>query len=115
MGSNRVSVSGDRMEMTIRSSAGQRATLRSQRPGGFTPHDVDNARDYHFHTGVPHQINRTWRRAIGRRVVYLHLNLGPPTWWLPRIQLRHKVAAGWLRALVALSWDGPASGGTHEQ
>ena len=43
---NRVVVSDDRMEITISSPEGQRATLRSARPDGFSDMEIDKARTF---------------------------------------------------------------------
>lgn len=36
----------------------------------------------------------------------VHVNSGPPTWWLPRVDVRRgTVMVGWLRGLLGISWD----------
>lgn len=105
---NAVKVSDDGMTLTISSRDGQQATLRSARPGGFTATDIENARAFKLNTRmVDGQVNRARRFRFGNRVFYVHVNVGPPTWWLPRIEIKQgKFMVGWLRALLALSWDG---------
>lgn len=114
--SNRVRLSEDRMEMVISSESGNTATLRSARPGGFTEADVDRARDFPLNPRlIPGQLNRARRFHMGRRTFYVHVNTGPPTWWLPKVKIRHSgVMVGWLRGLVALSWGGAAAVGDGE-
>lgn len=46
---------------------------------------------------------RTTRRLTRR--LLLHVATGPPTWWLPKLEVtRRSVMVGWLRGLVAVSW-----------
>lgn len=91
------------MELTIIQGE-HRATLRSQRPDGFTDNELLNARTIGLNAGmVAGQVNRAWRRGP----LMVHVNTGPPAWWYPRIRIgRSKVMVGWLRALVAVSWHG---------
>ena len=103
---NRVTVSYDRRHMEIRGPKGQLATLRSGRPSGFTDADVERAESvFRFsETLTKEQVNRTHRIPLGNRAVYIHVNTGPPTWWLPRMDWRDgSLMVGWLRGLVALS------------
>lgn len=104
---NRVELSDDRMELVITSPEGHRAFLRSARPGGFAEADVENAYGFKFNSSLEeNQVNRARRFSLGSRVVYVHCNVGPPTWWLPRVELRrNKLMVGWLRVLVAISWN----------
>jgi hypothetical protein len=107
MAGNRVVVSDDGMELTIRSERGQQATLRSARPGGFTEEDIENARSFTLNSQmVDGQVNRARRLRIGGgRKVYVHINTGPPTWWRPRAEFRRgKIMVGWLRVLIAVSY-----------
>lgn len=106
MAQNVITLSNDRRELTITSAQGHRAVLQSARPGGFTAADVERAQDFNTNTNmVPNQVNRSWRCTVGKRDVLAQCNLGPPTWWRPRIELgRNKIMVGWLRALVAVSW-----------
>ena len=46
-------------------------------------------------------MTRRWITPFGS--VYIHLMLGPPTWWLPRVRLRSELMVGWLRAAVAVA------------
>jgi hypothetical protein len=106
MTENQISLSDDGMELTISSPSGQRATLRSARTDGFTPTDLENARTFPLNSNmVPGQVNQARRFRLGRRAVYVHVNTGPPTWWLPRLEIkRGKLMIGWLRVLLAVSW-----------
>jgi hypothetical protein len=103
---NSLTLSADRMELTISQPDGHVATLRSARRHGFTDDDLDKARHYllnpHLMAG---QVDRARRFQICGRTVYVHVNTGPPTWWLPRVRVRRReVMLGWFRALIALSW-----------
>lgn len=104
--SNRVTVSDDGMEMTIR-TGDHIATARSARAGGFTAEDIENARSFQINSKmIDGQANRVRRFRIGRRALYVHVNTGPPTWWYPRAEFRSgKAMAGWFRILVAISWE----------
>lgn len=106
MTENHVNVSDDRMEMVISGEAGHTATMRSARREGFTDQDVANARCYPLRPNmVDGQVNRARRFQLGNRVVYVHVNTGPPSWWLPRVRVkRREVMFGWLRGLVAFSF-----------
>jgi hypothetical protein len=106
MTENQISLSDDGMELSINSPSGQRATLRSARPGGFTSTDLENARTFQLNSKmVPGQVNQARRFRLGRKAFYVHVNTGPPTWWLPRGEVtRSKLMFGWLRVLVAVSW-----------
>jgi hypothetical protein len=103
---NTVTVSDDRRVLVISSLTGQRATLHSARPGGFTDNEIVLARDFPLNTKMQlKQVNRARRVNIGGRALYLHCNTGPPTWWTPRLDVRRgKAMVGWLRILVAASW-----------
>lgn len=52
---------------------------------------------------------RAFRTRFG--TLFVHVNTGPPTWWLPKVKAGRRtdgtleVMAGWLRALVAVSWN----------
>lgn len=103
---NRVTVSYDRRHMEIRGPKGQIASLRSGRPAGFTDADVEHAENaFRFSDSlVKDQVNRTRRIPVGNWIVYVHVNTGPPTWWLPRVEVRDgSLMVGWLRGLVAFS------------
>lgn len=104
---NEVTLSVDGMEMTIKSTRGHVATLRSTRPGGFTESDIEGARNFKFNTRmIDGQVNRARLYRLGGRDVLVQVNTGPPTWWIPRVKIRcNKVVIGWLRILVAVSWE----------
>jgi hypothetical protein len=55
----------------------------------------------------PGQRNRTRRTETAFGVVWTHLMLGPPTWWLPKLRREQDgtVMAGWLRLAVAVKLD----------
>lgn len=102
---NHVTVSGDRMTMTIRD--GERvATLRSELPTGFTDEHIAKARtEWIGSTMQPGQVDRARLVRIVGAPVIITLNTGPPTWWWPRAELkRGKAMVGWLRLLIAVSW-----------
>ena len=103
---NSVTVSGDRMELTISSPNGHRAVLRSARRGGFTAEDIEHAKMFKLgSTMVDGQVNRARRVHVCGKAFYVHVNTGPPTWWRPRMQISPgTVMVGWFRVLVAVSW-----------
>lgn len=47
---------------------------------------------------------------LSRGALYVHVNTGPPTWWLPRLGMgRHRngdlyLRGGWLRKAIELAW-----------
>ncbi len=60
----------------------------------------------------PGQRNRTRRTETRIGILWTHLMLGPPTWWLPKA-CREKdgtVMAGWLRLAVAVKFDRKEAG-----
>lgn len=105
---NVVSVSEDRRTMTIRASTGKLTTLRSAAQAGFTAEQVDAAESSDSSHLLPGQINRARRFTVRGRAVFVHVNTGPPAWWLPRLEVddngeRIEVMVGWLRALAAVT------------
>ena len=104
----------DRMTLTIhrRTPAGILTSTynRDEQAGPFTSADVQTALSLTpaaSRTMQPGQRTRTHRTRTRFGVLYAHLMLGPPTWWLPK--LRHDpdgtVMAGWLRLAVAVHLD----------
>jgi hypothetical protein len=55
----------------------------------------------------PGQRNRTHRTETRAGIVWTHLMLGPPTWWLPKLRRAKDgtVMAGWLRLAVAVNLE----------
>lgn len=110
---NDVTLSADRRQMTIISPDGlRRAELRSELPGGFTAeHELYALTSFTWATGLGKHVTR--RRLMFGRWVYLHTNIGPPAWWLPRVWVEHnsadrghwRVGGGWLRLAVSLAWE----------
>ena len=105
---NTWTLSTDRRELVIYGPSGKKATLRSARPEGFTDADIAKAEDYVFgDTLEPNQVNTARLFYIGSKAFVGHLSVGPPTWWLPRLDVtRRHVMVGWLRGMVAVSWGG---------
>lgn len=105
MTANEVTLSGDRMQMTIHGN-GRRATLHSALPSGFTPEHVDLARSFALDSDmIQGQINRARLIKVADRPLLLHVNTGPPTWWWPRLIIKKgQIVIGWLRVMVGVSW-----------
>jgi hypothetical protein len=98
---NRVEVSDDRMTMVIRGARGERAELHSALPTGFTDDHLWAAQDYTF-VAKPGSKHWGWLKQIGGCELYLHAETGPPTWWLPRVDVRRRFMVGWLRLMIAV-------------
>lgn len=103
---NTIDLSNDRMILVIHYPNGVRTELRSARPQGFTDEDIAKARELEQ---WPHLDPGEWRHmrkyeVFGRWPVYLYVTVGPPTWWLPKMQIkRDRVMVGWLRGLVGVA------------
>lgn len=108
MMNNHVWLSSDRMEMTI-TDGDVTANLHSARLDGFTTAEVDKAREMPLNQRLqPGQVNEAWRFNLFGRKMYIHINTGPPVWWLPRLRIRRReVMIGWLSGLIAVAW-GPS-------
>lgn len=103
-------LSSDRRIAAVYSPDGRKATFESSSDTGFTDEQLttmlaDVARPNGM---VPGQRNRVRRYRFGPVQVFLHVNTGPPTWWLPRVQVSRTkdspgvtVMTGWLHCLVA--------------
>lgn len=103
---NEVTMSEDRREMTV-VNGGYKATLRSMSPDGFTDENVETARHYDMKPGriVDGEVRRVWLRHPFGRPATFSVNTGPPTWWLPKVEITGgHVMVGWLRGLVAIKW-----------
>lgn len=100
-------LSDDRKTLRIRYQDGRTVTLQSERPNGFTTSEALRAGDG-FATAnklKAGQVNRARLVRVRGYVVLLKVNTGPPTWWMPRIELRRDQAmVGWFRGLLAASW-----------
>lgn len=100
-------LSDDRRKLRIRYHDGRTVTLHSERPEGFTDSQALRAGNEFQRADrlVAGQVNRTRRVRIGRHAVLVKLNTGPPTWWLPRVEIGpNKAMLGWLQVLIAASW-----------
>lgn len=101
-------LSEDRRTLQIRYSNGRVVTLRSERPDGFTNDQALRAAGEFLNpasTLTAGQVDRTRLIRIRSYTVLVKVNTGPPTWWLPRVDIGRKSAmAGWLRLLIAASW-----------
>jgi hypothetical protein len=72
--------------------------------GPFTDDDVARALTMPLPVLAPGQVNRARRFRLGGWAVYVKVNTGPPTWWLPRVHAGDgAVMLGWLRGLVAVA------------
>lgn len=102
---NAISLTDDRMKMTIKSEDGLfRAELHSARQGGFTDEEVSRAIDYKTVLQLVGQRSMSWRKSVGRHHIYAHLMTGPPTWWRPKVTAgRWHFGIGWLRAYVVVA------------
>lgn len=108
----RISEDGRVLVIKSRTPAGIRTvTLHRQAGAGpFTDADVSRALsnvNAASRTMEPGQRNIS-RRAVTRfGTLWMHVMLGPPTWWLPRAR-REKdgtLMAGWLRLAVAVRFN----------
>ena len=102
-----VELSDDHQTMTVRND-GTAVTLRSSRAGGFTEADIAPRNSRQPPRMMCGQVNRVWRFTTARRDLFMHVNTGPPTWWIPRVEMTSKrgdrtVMVGWLRGMVAVS------------
>jgi hypothetical protein len=53
-------------------------------------------------------MTRCWTTPLG--IIYTHLMLGPPMWWLPKVKLsRRGLMVGWLHVAAAVSFRGHSS------
>ena len=98
-----VEVSDDGREMTIRPGDGRVLTMHSR--DGFTPEQIAHAEQTVSLPNVAEgQVNRVRRFAVGGWRFYVHVNTGPPTWWVPHVEVtRRSVMVGWFRGLIAVS------------
>ena len=87
------------------------ATYRSKDDAGFTDEAVALAVNTTPAAScgmrLPGQRNRTQRWVTRFGTVWMHLMLGPPTWWLPKLRREEDgtLMAGWLRLAVAVKFD----------
>lgn len=80
-------------------------------PLDFNPEEAVRKRKKSLHDTTMmvghHQIIK--RRSIGNLRIYLYIDKGPPTWWVPKFTLRHKgeftIGAGWLQRGVMLTLE----------
>lgn len=108
---NRVTLRQNRMFMEIHTDDGRKITLHSAREDGFTPDDVDRAKSHDFSDSAPEpgQSSRTYVFHLRSRYVFIHVNTGPPIWWLPRAIAERMedrgmaLSIGWLRILVTFA------------
>lgn len=111
-GPARYVLSADGMTLVIgrRAPGGLRVTTLTRQPqaGPFTDEDITAALSLPASGRMqPGQRNRTRRTETRLGIVWTHLMLGPPTWWLPKLRRERDgtVMAGWLRAAVAVKLD----------
>ena len=106
----RVVLSADCREMTILTPtpAGAHRTVLGRGPHQepFNAEDVRLAMEMAVPTlteSGQRNTARRWVTPLGD--IYGHLMLGPPTWWLPKIELRRDgVMVGWLRVAAAVGF-----------
>lgn len=96
-----LSLNGTRIESTVR--WGDLATAQAYYDVARQRFAEDIASKLHLQPG-----ERRWSRAFrrGRYTLYLQVNTGPPTWWLPRfgIKLTERcIRGGWLKAAIIAS------------
>lgn len=88
--------------------AGTRTVTLTREPaaGPFTDEGLDrlveiSSRLPSLADGERRRVHRT--PPIAGHRLYVHINTGPPTWWVPRVQVKERsVMVGWLRGLVAV-------------
>lgn len=104
-----VELSDDRSVMTIRVDDIRTVTFRSRDEGGFTDKAVQLARDFDYSNAAdvqPGQRRVSRLHRLFGTPVYIHINTGPPTWWLPRAEVsfrKKRFMIGWMRGLVAVA------------
>ncbi len=108
-GPRRAVLSADRRELTIltQTPAGVSRAVFGRADGDepFTEADVQRAlaEAPTGRTMIPGQRNTTRRWVTPLGSIYGHLMTGPPTWWLPKVEIRRGgLMVGWLRAAVAV-------------
>lgn len=77
---------------------------RSFEAGEFFLADVERLVGVAKRTVEPGQKNTARRYHLRSDWwLYVHVNTGPPTWWLPRVKPeRYGLMVGWIRGLVAV-------------
>lgn len=107
MSENLTTLSDDRKQLIILFPNGMKSTMRSERPEGFTEADVERARTWRLKSKMlPGQRNRARRFTIAGQRIYTHIGTGPPTWWLPKMEIsKTRLMLGWLRVMVAVARD----------
>lgn len=112
-----LTLSQGRRTMVAHYDNGMSATLTSANFSGFSDTDVENAQHLlRQRTATPSQRNNAWQTHRRGWTITTHLNLGPPTWWLPQTGFdtpepgTYQLHAGWFRVLVALSVTNPHTG-----
>ena len=107
-----VVVSPDRTQVAIYLPDGRKVSYEAM-PG---QHFDDTTLELAFRNAVRASLRLQGQRNIARRIrfhqfeVFTHVNTGPPTWWLPKLQLARTLdepgvtlLTGWLRAAVAVT------------
>lgn len=106
---NHVELQPDGSLVVSSPETGQRATLWSVRPDGFTAEQIEQAKTYKLKQGMqPGQRYQTRLFTRWGRMILLTVSTGPPTWWLPRADVRQfdgwtRAMVGWLRCAVMVS------------
>lgn len=95
----------DRTLLTIGFPDGREVHMRSSRPDGFRDAEIDRAlSNFSNTTMVPGEKRRARLTDLTSGwQLYSAVNTGPPTWWVPRIEIslrKKSVMVGWLRGLV---------------
>lgn len=108
-----VTLGQDGREMTVTLGEYTATYGRTPEQEPFSDSDIEYVRAATIETVTKHRESgfTTGRKSVNRvRLpggwqVWVHVNTGPPTWWLPRVSLRRRFMVGWLRGLVAVRVD----------
>lgn len=105
-----VALSSDRHVITCTYPDGQKATFRSPQGVSFTDEQVARVAQYAPSTRLPGQVDRARRHLVLGHEVFVQVNTGPPTWWVPRAAVKRgdngggiSLMIGWYRALIAVT------------
>lgn len=107
MSKNIVILSEDRINANVISATGERLSVKSELPGGFTDSHVAYMESVELRGKLSPGEKRVVRKFnVFGKPVYVHVNTGPPTWWIPRVEVnprKREIMVGWIRGLVAVS------------
>lgn len=118
-----VVVSPDRTQVTIYLPDGRRVSYEALPDRRFD----DTTLELAFRNAVQASLSLQGQRNIARRFrvrqfeLFTHVNTGPPTWWLPKLEITRTLdqpgvtlLTGWLRAAVAVTIQrAPVDGSTR--